>query len=187
MLNVITGLLNDGIPASTTAFESIATATVGSGGTATVTFSSIPSTYTHLQIRATAQSNRGGGQDQFTMVINSDTSTNYYQHAIEGTGNSSAATAFAYPRNWICLGDFADGTYDSTAFGFSICDILDYKNTNKYKVTRSFSGWDTNGQGYVRLDSGLWKSTAAISSLTIGVQDGTLIKQFSSFALYGVK
>ena len=186
MLNVITGLHGTGVAPSTNSYESIATVTVGSGGSSTVTFSSIPSTYTHLQIRAMGQSNRGGGQDQFTMVINSDTTTNYYQHYLEGVGSGTPGS-YGYPRNWICLGDFADGTYSSSAFGIAVCDILDYKNTNKYKVTRSLSGWDTNGQGYVRFDSGLWKSTAAISSLTIGVQDGTLINQYSKFALYGVK
>lgn len=171
----------------TSAFDALATVTVPSGGLATVTFANVPTGYKHLQIRALGKSNRAGGQDQFTMVINGDTTTNYYQHAIEGTGNASAATAFAYARNWVCLGDFADDTYNSNVFGAAICDILEYSNTNKYKTTRSISGWDSNGNGYVRYESSLWNSTSAITSLTIGVQDGTLIKEFSSFALYGVK
>ena len=67
-----------------------------------------------------------------------------------------------------------------------IIDILDYANTNKYKTNTSLSGLDTNNAQYadIRLNSGNWRNTAAVSTITIsGMTFGT----YSSFALYGVK
>ena len=63
-----------------TSYESIATVSVGSGGAANVEFTSIPGTYTHLQIRAIGQT---AGSGQFVkMQMNSDTTTNYNSHII---------------------------------------------------------------------------------------------------------
>jgi hypothetical protein len=54
-MSLILGILDSGVAASTNSYESIATVTVGSGGASEVEFTSIPSTYTHLQIRALAR------------------------------------------------------------------------------------------------------------------------------------
>ena len=63
-------------------FESIATTTVGSGGIADVTFSSIPATYTHLQLRGIARTNRAdSNQDAVVVRFNSDTGNNYSRHS----------------------------------------------------------------------------------------------------------
>jgi hypothetical protein len=70
-------------------------------------------------------------------------------------------------------------------------DILDYANTNKFKTIRGLSGWNNNdtvdGNGSVRFISGLWRNTAAITSLKIVPEAAVNFKQYSSFALYGVK
>jgi len=60
-------------------YESIQTVTVGAGGTATVTFSSIPATYTHLQIRGIA---RASADTQLDVTLNSDTGSNYSYHTL---------------------------------------------------------------------------------------------------------
>lgn len=65
-------------------------------------------------------------------------------------------------------------------------DVLDYKNTNKYKTSRFLSGYDANGSGVIMLNSELWMSTAAITSITID-NTGSNFAQYSSFALYGVR
>ena len=53
MLNNIVALLGNGAAAGGgTSYESIATVTVGAGGSSSISFTSIPSTYKHLQIRA---------------------------------------------------------------------------------------------------------------------------------------
>ena len=75
-------------------FESIATTTVGSGGQSTITFSSIPSTYKHLQIRYAAK-NSGTSENFVAMkwVYNSDTAANYSNHYIYGSGAATGSAA----------------------------------------------------------------------------------------------
>ena len=73
-------------------FESIATTTVGSGGTGTITFSDIPQTYKHLQIRAFGQSNRASVSfDGAKMKINGDATSNYSNHGLTGTGSAAGS------------------------------------------------------------------------------------------------
>jgi hypothetical protein len=168
-------------------YESIATVDVGSGGASSVTFSSIPSTYTHLQIRAIAQTNRTtSAQDSGKVVFNSDTGgSSYGSHFLTGDGASATASnsisnAFMYIARF--------GTTNSTnIFGTIVIDILDYTNTNKYKTIRYLGATEQNGSGYIELGSGLYSSsTSAITNINIAPVTGTLWRQYSSFALYGV-
>jgi hypothetical protein len=157
--------------------------TVGSGGSSPITFSSIPSTYTHLQLRIISRlsTTTTGGR----ITFNSDTATNYSRHYLEGTG--SAATSGT--NSSVAFIDVVDSTISSDSaniFGVNVIDILDYANTNKYKTIRNLAGVDTNGAGYVDLYSGSWRSTSAISTITITPQAGNFT-QYSSFALYGIK
>lgn len=166
MLNVLPAILTPVIPL--TDYESIATTTVGAGGTSTITFSSIPSTYKHLQLRA---SGANGG----TIRFNGDTTTtNYRYHYLSGDG-ATAGSGTAQNAYWPVSGS-VNRTVD-------ILDILDYSNTSKNKTLRTLGGWDNNGSGEVWISSDLWLNTAAISSIVIS---GTFA-QYSSFALYGVK
>jgi hypothetical protein len=189
----ILGILASSRPSATNSYESIATVSVGSGGQADITFSSIPSTYKHLQVRYTAQSNRGTyGIDNSKITINSDTGSNYAFHILNGDGNAAFASGSA-SQTFIKSGDRDLATTTSTnIFGVGIIDFLDYTNTNKYKTTRTLSGEDINGTiagfgGGISLASGLWMNTAAITSIKLVPQNGTLYTQYSSFALYGIK
>ena len=172
-------------PRITTAYESISTVTVGSGGAATVTFSSIPATYSHLQVRAickttAATSNVNSIFGQF----NSDTGSNYARHFLNGSG-SAAGAGGAASQTSVFFGTGIEAGVTSV-FAANVIDILDYANTNKYKTTRSLSGADTNGGGFVQFMSGLWMNTAAVTSITILPNSDNFI-QYSSFALYGIK
>jgi hypothetical protein len=192
-MSLILGILaqSAGAAGSASSYESIATVTVGSGGTSTITFSSIPATFTHLQLRATAKSNRSSfGFEHFLTTVNSDTTyTNYRTHFVYGDG--SAAIAGNEQPNPPTLGGFFGGTDGNAAranmFGVSVIDFIDYTNTNKNKTVKTFAGEDSNGAGFVILQSGLWVNTAAINSITISPQYGTLWSLYSSFALYGIK
>jgi len=162
-------------------FESIATTTVGSGGSATITFSSIPATFTHLQIRITYL--QSVGSETGRLKINSDTGNNYAIHEIYGNGSS--ATAGASSSRGDLYATYA--TVNTASYsGGSIIDILDYANTNKYKTIRSLQGSDANGSGLVLFRSGLWQSTSAITTLTFTTANG-VFSQHSSFALYGIR
>jgi hypothetical protein len=172
--SILTG--NDAIFAGS--YESIQTVTVGSGGTSTLTFSSIPSTYTHLQVRSLAKNST---TTNVWMRINSDTGANYATHYLNGDGSSASASNYINQGDGIFYG-YNTGLQSSTA----VLDLLDYANTNKFKTTRSLTGFDANGSGQLYLWSGLWRSTAAVNSLTIYSQGGTFT-EYSSFALYGIK
>lgn len=173
------------------AYDSIATTTVGSGGTGTITFSSIPATYTHLQIRLIGRTNRtSAGIDQMNIRFNSDTGSNYVtNHYIQGNGSAVYAGANTSGTLMTVYRLTADGSPTlASSFGTSIIDILDYANTNKYKTLRALSGQDMNTvSGEVFFVSAAWMSTVAVSSITITPNTGTLFNEYSQFALYGIK
>jgi hypothetical protein len=159
-------------------YESISTVTVGAGGSSTITFSSIPSTYSHLQVRSLAKNST---TTNVWMRANSDTGANYASHWIEGDGASIYSSKYISQSEGLFYG-YNTASQSSAA----VVDILDYANTNKLKTTRSLTGTDYNGSGNLYLWSNLWRSTSAITSLTIYSQAGTFT-QHSSFALYGIK
>jgi hypothetical protein len=166
----------------------IATSTVGAGGVATVTFSSIPANYEHLQLRYITRNNRSGQSvDAINIRANSDTAANYANHRLQGDG-SSVSSSGGTSLGYAIFGQTTASTATASVFAVGIMDILDYSNTSKYKTFRTLSGFDANAApGYIGLYSGLWQSTSAINSLTISSNDGSGILQYSSFALYGIK
>ena len=170
-----------------TDFESIATVTVGSGGAANVEFTSIPSTYTHLQVRAIARNSYTGGTgslDNIFVQCNGDTANNYSAHSLDGYGTTAGAQSY----NAETFGFFItqSGGTGTQPFGAFVLDILDYKDTNKYKTIRGLAGVDGNGYGRIVLGSGSWRNTNAITSLKFYSGSYNLV-QYSHFALYGIK
>jgi len=186
-MSLILGILDSGGAAAGggTSYESIATVTVGSGGAANVEFTSIPATYTHLQIRGIARTDYAGTPAGLNFRFNSDTASNYSYHTIYGNG----ATAIAAAASSTTVGEAGQITGSITAasmFGVCVLDILDYANTNKYKTTRSLGGWDSNGDGQSTFYSSNWRSTSAITTIRLLPGAGNFI-QYSQFALYGIK
>jgi hypothetical protein len=174
------------------AMDSIATVTVGSGGSSYIEFTSIPNTYTHLQIRYLARTNRATyGVESFKInvgVSSADTGANYTRHYLLGDGSSVAAAADTSATYWEGVNDF--GTTTGGSFGAGVIDILDYANTNKYKTMRKIGGVDVNGTvggvgGNASLVSSVWMSTSAIGYIKIAAMTNTL-QQYSHFALYGI-
>ena len=175
MLNSIVAIYGNGGGAANS-YESIATVTIGSGGASTATFSSIPSTYQHLQIRIFAKTADAGSFGSAVMSINAGAGE--ARHDLYGTGSTVAASVASSGLN-VYIGGTAQ-------FGVGVVDILDYTDTNKTKTSRALSGVDNNGSGLVAFESGLETSTTAISSLTFTSSSGNFA-QYSSFALYGIK
>jgi hypothetical protein len=164
-------------------FESIATTTVGSGGTQSITFSSIPATYTHLQLRTSHATNNT--TNIYFRINGSTTAAEYGYHYMVGTGSGSASAAsdVSHVNTYLPL------AYNSNPSNFTagVFDFLDYTSTTKNKTIRGLYGQDNNGSGYIQFGSSLWINTAAITSLTILSTGGDYINQYSSFALYGIK
>jgi len=171
------------------AFESITTTTL-STATASVTFSSIPANYKHLQIRMISkESGTGTGGPNIVASLNSDTThTNYRSHYLAGNG-AAAASGSVQAGGYFCLvGNTATSNASYTnMFGVMVVDILDYANTSKYKTLRCLWGHDRNGSGEVGIDSSLWMNTAAITNVSFSIAGGTNFVQHSHFALYGIR
>lgn len=158
-----------------------------------VTFSSIPQTYSHLQLRIFAKTGRtGANYSNGWMQFNGDTTTAYTYHTMEGdarpyisVGGEATVSGIYFAR---CPGI---GSQSTSIFGYSVIDIFDYTNTNKNKTTKTLHGYENNlGSGSLggipSLNSGVWRNTSAISSIRIYTTD-TPWQINSHFALYGVK
>ena len=185
LLNVIAALHAGGVAAGGgTSYESIATVLVGSGGQATVSFTSIPSTYKHLQIRYIAANQAAASDEPLYMRFNSDSNnSNYRTHRLSGSGSAAGSDSFQLPVASTMNGNGNAATY----YAGGVVDVLDYANTNKNKTIRSLSGWDGNGSGYVYLISELWINTSAVTNIDLTTFSGSLFRQHSQFALYGIK
>ena len=168
-------------------FESIATVTVGSGGSSSISFTSIPGTYAHLQVRCLMKK-AGTGNDSFSLLtFNNDTAANYATHYLLGTGSGTGAGASTSVTSLYAGVTWGTGSsVNASSFSVAIVDVLDYANTNKYKTTRTLSGIDGNGAGQIDFTSGLWMSTSAVTRLDITGNGGNF-NEYSHFALYGIK
>jgi hypothetical protein len=145
MASQISGHLETG------AYESIATETVGGGGSSSITFSSIPSTYTHLQVRCVTRSS--GAAANSVLTFNGDTGNNYASHWL--TGNGSAASSGSSTSRASMYIDILGANASGAMWSADVVDILDYTNTNKNKTIRVLAGQDFNGSGTIWLASGL--------------------------------
>lgn len=159
-------------------YENIATVSVGAAGASSISFSSIPAIYAHLQIRANW---RASTASELEVSFNSDTTnSNYRRHVTYSTGASSAATS---QQLRTVGGYFESGT---NIFCSSIIDIIDYSLTSKNTTVRCFWGNDYNGAGNVGINSMLWMNTSTISSIVLTPSGGTF-SQNSTYSLYGIK
>jgi hypothetical protein len=177
LLNSLVSLYQGGAGGGGGSYESIATVT-GTGSSSSVTFTSIPSTYKHLQVRMSAINSFGS----LYMRVNGDTGTNYSRHYLYGNG-SAVYAAGAASSSLIYLNPNGGNT---TSPQGGIIDIQEYANTSMNKTVRAFIGVDMNGSGSVWLASGAWLSTSAVTSLTFAF-DANNILTGSTFALYGIK
>ena len=174
-----------GSKAVTTAYESIATYTAA-GGETSFTFSSIPQTYSSLQVRCMLRRNASTAANMGFRPNNDTSTANYTKHSLIGNGTSvsasgSASGSYSYAINSVTVPGTTSGAYSA-----QIWDILDYASTTKNKTFRTFSGYDANGSGEVGLNSNVWLSTSAITSLVVYF-GGDAVSANSTFALYGIK
>jgi len=182
----ILGIVASSITGSVqTSYESIATTTVTSN-VASISFTSIPATYTHLQVRLIARTNASALSRGVSVTFNSDTTSgNYSFHRIV----AEDATAGAYGQSgldYIVLSAAANS--GTSVYGVGILDILDYANTNKYKTSRIANGLERNSssESFVMLRSQVWANTNAITSITFSSAGADFVT-YTQFALYGIK
>jgi hypothetical protein len=161
-----------------------------SANTATITFSNIPQTYTHLQLRWVCRTNGPALSSWSGFTFGSGYNsgdTGYSDHYIQSAGTTPGSGTETLSNRINGFGTTNSSV--SNLYGSGIIDILDYTNTNKTKVIRMVDGWDNNGAaGTSTLRSGLWNSTSAVTTLTMGAEGfATTYGSNSTFALYGIK
>lgn len=178
---------NSVTPVQPTAFESIATAT-GTGSSPTITFNSIPSTFKHLQIRAIARIDAAGiSSNDYRVRINGVTTSSYAYHFLEGNGSAVSASGSASQTGGSIYKGYTGGAAASNIMGVTIIDILDYSSSTVNKTIRAISGVDLNGSGNIVINSSLFISTAAITSIELNTYGNGNFTTASTFALYGIK
>jgi hypothetical protein len=165
-------------------WSSIATVT-STGSLQNVVFGNIPQHYSHLQLRIFARSARAAANDMPYMRFNNDSGSNYYFHNFYGDGTGVYASAAS--DNVIYCGYIPAASATSGIFGFSMIDIYDYSNKNKFKTAKVFSGYDANGSGIIAFPSTYWGSYAPISKVFLA--NYFTAANFAAgtvFALYGM-
>ncbi len=153
---------------------------------ASVTFSSIPATFTDLVLRTSVRSNATGTFDILNIQVNSITG-NYSFTRLSGSGSAAASnngTGFsAYYDRFTINGD----TATSNTFGSSEFYIPNYSGSAN-KVASSFGVSETNATtSYMAVNAHLLSDTSAITSLVLTPNNGTNFVSGSSFYLYGIK
>jgi hypothetical protein len=166
------------------AYDSIATVTA-SGSATFIDFTSIPSTYKHLQIRYIARSGVAASEVSLLSSLNGDNGSNYSWHNINANGSTVAASASS-TTTFLNYAAITGASTTANTYGVGVIDYLDYANTSKYKTIRTLAGWDGNGSGSIAFSSGLWQSTSAVTSIRLATGAGNLTS-LSTFALYGIK
>lgn len=160
-------------------YEAIRTETLASAQ-ASVTFSSIPSTYTDLVLITNGTYDTADAV--FGIRFNSDTGSNYSDTDLYGNG-SAAGSYRSTSQSKIQVGWYPYPSSQAEP-GQSTIQIMNYSNATTYKTTLERAGL-AGGQGvYARV--GLWRSTSAITSVTLLMSAGNFASG-TTFSLYGIK
>ena len=164
----------------------IASSGVLTGNTAEINFSSIPATFTHLQVRVFGRGTTSFS-DGLTLYtrLNNDSGSNYADHQVFGNGTAAFSSGGATKTQMDASQVFADSSATANIYGVTIVDILDYANTNKNTTIRTLGGWDGNStKGRATLASGLWMNTAAVNAIKLLI-DGNFVAGTRA-DLYGI-
>ena len=165
-------------------YEPIATTTLGSD-TATISFTSIPGTYTDLRLVLVARTDRAStGNDTVLLRFNSDSGTNYSYTSITGNG-TTATSSLSSTVAQIIAGYAPRNNNTSGIFGLTTVDIFSYAGST-YKTALCTGNSDLNGSGEVNRTVGLWRSTSAITSVTFSLSSTFKYLTGSTATLYGI-
>lgn len=167
------------------AFESIETVSISSN-TLTVTFTSIPQTYKHLQIRISSRCTRAAETANLNINFGNDYNNRYYNSEIiaDGTTASSSSSTLGSTMN---IGRSPGTLTNSSLFIPNIIDIYDYTNTNNKKSARGMFGYDSNTVGNISVRYGLYNQVGAITRIDLTSASSSSFVSGSVFALYGIK
>ena len=157
-------------------YEAIATTTLTSNQTS-VTFSSISGTYTDLVLITNVSGNDGA----ICIRFNSDTGSNYSVTRLRGNGSTAASDRGS---NQVYIYGTSNLSVTAGSLQTAIWNIQNYSNTTTYKTVIFRDGMASHITGAV---VGLWRNTAAITSIAVSPEFGTAVfYSGSTFTLYGI-
>lgn len=165
-------------------FTKIDSATVGAGGAASVTFSSIPQIYTDLVVKYSTRCSGSGQFQQVFLRMNGDSSAVYSGHRFwyyAGFASNAYTSGTSNNMNWT-----SGSTATANTFGIGEITILNYtSNTGKSFSSELMSESNSATEVVTSMASGLYATSSAITSLTI-IGESSFV-QNSTFTLYGIK
>ena len=170
------------MPAANT-YTQIASTTLGAQA-ATVVFSSIPATYTDLIL--VMQPSANIDDENIGLRFNGDTGANYSYTRL-GANNSAGSYSSNRVTSFTRI-NTTEATGTSTSLGklLIVANIMNYANSTTYKNAIARSNQQGGTYNGVELFSGLWRNTAAITSVTVMQGSSRVFQPGSTFNLYGV-
>jgi hypothetical protein len=157
----------------------LASTTVGAGGASTITFSSIPQTYTDLVVKVNARGTNASTTVEMLVSFNG-VSTNLSSRLLYGTG---AAVGSVAPSN--IAGAISAANDTASTFGNSEIYIPNYAGSTNKSVSFDSVSENNATTAYQYLTAGLWSNTSAITSVTL-TPAASNFAQYSTATLYGV-
>jgi hypothetical protein len=170
-----------------TTYEAIATVTVGAGGAATISFSSIPATYTDLKVvMSVRNAYSGGGAANHYMTFNGS-STGYSGRYISGSGSAASSAGNTGGTSVIYIGALQNNSWTANTFGNLEVYIPNYTSSNNKSVSFDTVTENNATLAYAQFGAGLWANSAAITSITFTPESATGdFVQYSTATLYGI-
>lgn len=163
-------------------FTKIASVTVGSGGASSISFSSIPSTYTDLCLKVSLRSDASRINEDLLVSFNGSTSSRSWKF-LEGNGSSVSSASGTDGR----FSTFNANTSTSNTFGSAELYIPNYAGSNYKSVSIDTVTENNATSAYAEIEAALWSNTAAITSIAMTLAFGTVFMQYSTATLYGIK
>lgn len=169
-------------------YTAIATVTVGSGGAASIDFTSIPGTYTDLLIKHSLRGNHADIYHAIILQFNSNTS-NYSTREINGYNGTVSSTTRTTLGNGMYAGNADGSTATSSTFGSGEIYIPNYAGSNNKSVSIDVVNENNSALADTTLIAGLWSNTAAITTIKLipFSAHGNSWLQHSTATLYGIK
>jgi hypothetical protein len=147
-------------------------------------FMNIPQTFTHLRIHAKLRQSASGAGSNAVVYLNADSGTNYRVHYLGGNGTGAFTGDFGAGQGYGNIGWTGNTAATAGLFSTHIIDIVDYTSST-FKTIRTINGFDSNNStsNLVGVWSSLWKSTAAVNSVSF---NGNEFATGSTISIYGI-
>ena len=159
-----------------------------SGSAATISFSSIPQTFKHLELYISARTDRASGGDGIMFTFNEDTAAHYYALRPSIAHSGALTTAEQLGTNSMTVATVTGNNAPANSFGVCIATIFDY-TASKMKIMRAygFALIATSTGGPIQRDgNGVWDQTTAITSILLDPESGTYFLAGTTAQLYGL-